>query len=129
MIQINSHELYQISLEDWTGLGILDRWICPSRLTCIPTRSRSGNSRRWQQSAVFGKGAGGQRSPGIKELHDRIGQLALRNDFLFRAGVRQNAVAERKAMIERTHRLSVAARSLPDLSDRSGQGGSARPVF
>ena len=90
---------------------------------------------QWKQqamenmSAVFGKGTGGQRSPGIKELHDRIGQLALRNDFLFRAGVRQNAVAERKAMIERTHRLSVAARSLPDLSDRSGQGGSARPVF
>ncbi len=47
---------------------------------------------QWKQQAVenmaaaFGKGAGGQVSePELKELHAKIGQLTLENDFLERA--------------------------------------------
>ncbi|HEY0378657.1 MAG TPA: IS3 family transposase [Pyrinomonadaceae bacterium] len=43
----------------------------------------------------------------VKTLHAKIGELTLTNDFLFRCA-QQSRPAERKAMIDRTHDLSIA---------------------
>ncbi|MBU1689093.1 MAG: IS3 family transposase [Proteobacteria bacterium] len=44
--------------------------------------------------------------PDIKVLHAKIGQLTLENDFLGRRA-HQGGIAERKAMIDRTHKLPL----------------------
>ncbi|WP_175907825.1 IS3 family transposase [Burkholderia seminalis] len=58
---------------------------------------------------VFGAaGAPSSESPvDVKTLHAKIGQLTLENDFLKRRA-HQVGIAERKAMIDRTHALSVS---------------------
>ncbi|WP_367190233.1 IS3 family transposase [Burkholderia sp. Ed8] len=58
---------------------------------------------------VFGAaGAPSSESPAdVKTLHAKIGQLTLENDFLKRRA-HQVGIAERKAMIDRTHALSVS---------------------
>ncbi|HRB81210.1 MAG TPA: IS3 family transposase [Nitrospira sp.] len=55
---------------------------------------------------VFGGTKPTSDTPDLKVLHAKIGQLALENDFLGR-GAHQGGLAERKAMINRTHALSV----------------------
>ena len=51
-------------------------------------------------------GAGAQREPvDLAPPHAKIGQLALENDFL--DGAHQGGIAERKAMIDRDHALSM----------------------
>ncbi|MBK8839850.1 MAG: IS3 family transposase [Hyphomonadaceae bacterium] len=44
----------------------------------------------------------------VKSLHAKIGQFALENGFFVRCARQGRAVAERKAMIDRKHKLSVA---------------------
>jgi putative transposase len=59
-------------------------------------------------SEVFGSGGGTPAIPAIdvKSLHARIGELTLENDF-FRRSAHQGGIAERKAMIDREHDLSI----------------------
>ncbi|TXC62100.1 IS3 family transposase [Piscinibacter aquaticus] len=58
-------------------------------------------------AGVFGAPAVAAAPPvDLKALHAKIGQLALENDFLGRRA-QQGRVAERKAMIDRDHRLPV----------------------
>ncbi|HEY1962936.1 MAG TPA: IS3 family transposase [Rhizomicrobium sp.] len=59
-------------------------------------------------AGVFGGGAAAQAVPSVdvKSLHAKIGELTLENDFLGRCA-RQGRHAERKAMIDRLHELSV----------------------
>jgi transposase-like protein len=59
-------------------------------------------------SGVFGEAAKTEAAPAldVKTLHAKIGELTLENDFV--RGARQGrSLGERKAMIDRTHRLSV----------------------
>jgi transposase-like protein len=44
----------------------------------------------------------GQPQVGLKSLHAKIGQLTLENDF-FRKHAQQGGIAERKAIIDRSH--------------------------
>ncbi|MDC8447420.1 MAG: IS3 family transposase [Nitrospira sp.] len=55
---------------------------------------------------VFGGTKPPSEAPDLKTLHATIGQLALENGF-FRRRAQQGGLAERKAMIDRTHPLSV----------------------
>ena len=45
----------------------------------------------------------------LAPLHAKIGQLTLENDFL-EGRAHQGGIAERKAMIDRNHKLSITAR-------------------
>ncbi|MDF3089172.1 IS3 family transposase [Burkholderia semiarida] len=58
---------------------------------------------------VFGTAGASSSEPPVdlKALHAKIGQLALENDFLGRRA-HQGGLAERKAMIDRTHALPVS---------------------
>ncbi|MBK9997106.1 MAG: IS3 family transposase [Nitrospira sp.] len=66
----------------------------------------------WKQQLLAGAADvfGGTKPPAdppdLKTLHAKIGQLALENDF-FSRGAHQGGLAERKAMIDRTHQLPV----------------------
>ncbi len=42
----------------------------------------------------------------VKTLHAKIGELTPENDFFVR-GARQGGIAQRKEMIDRTHKLSI----------------------
>ncbi|WP_456647380.1 MULTISPECIES: IS3 family transposase [unclassified Bradyrhizobium] len=59
-------------------------------------------------SDVFGAGPAASAGPAIdvKSLHAKIGELTLENGF-FRRSAHQGGVAERKAMIDREHDLSI----------------------
>ncbi|WP_259219434.1 MULTISPECIES: IS3 family transposase [Bradyrhizobium] len=59
-------------------------------------------------SGVFGLGSAAPAVPAIdvKSLHAKIGELTLENGF-FRRSAHQGGVAERKAMIDREHDLSI----------------------
>ncbi|WP_315766446.1 IS3 family transposase [Bradyrhizobium sp. SZCCHNS2005] len=59
-------------------------------------------------SEVFGSGGGAPAIPAIdvKSLHAKIGELTLENGF-FRRRAHQGGIAERKAMIDREHDLSI----------------------
>ena len=59
-------------------------------------------------SEVFGSGNTAPSAPAIdvKSLHAKIGELTLENDF-FRRRAHQGGIAERKAMIDRKHDLSI----------------------
>ncbi|MEW6325938.1 IS3 family transposase [Bradyrhizobium sp. OHSU_III] len=59
-------------------------------------------------SGVFGPGGTAPAAPAIdvKSLHAKIGELTLENGF-FRRSAHQGGVAERKAMIDREHDLSI----------------------
>ncbi|MHC1950831.1 IS3 family transposase [Bradyrhizobium sp. UFLA06-06] len=59
-------------------------------------------------SDIFGPGGGTPATPAIdvKSLHAKIGELTLENDFLGRSA-HQGGIAERKAMIDREHDLSI----------------------
>jgi putative transposase len=46
----------------------------------------------------------------VKSLHAKIGELVLENDF-FRTCARQGGISERKAMINRNHRLALTKQS------------------
>ncbi|NUX99434.1 IS3 family transposase [Paraburkholderia youngii] len=58
---------------------------------------------------VFGAGGTASSEPQVdlKELHAKTGQLTLENDFLKRRA-QQSGIAERKAMIDRTHALPIS---------------------
>ncbi|WP_447953470.1 IS3 family transposase [Sphingopyxis chilensis] len=60
-------------------------------------------------AGVFGADGGGGDEPpvDIKRLHAKIGELTLENDFLGRSARQGGTVAERKAMIDRSHDLAV----------------------
>ncbi|MBK7419964.1 MAG: IS3 family transposase [Nitrospira sp.] len=66
----------------------------------------------WKQQLLAGAADvfGGTKPPAdppdLKTLHAKIGQLALENGF-FSRGAHQGGLAERKAMIDRTHQLPV----------------------
>ncbi|WP_461196144.1 IS3 family transposase [Bradyrhizobium sp. UFLA06-06] len=59
-------------------------------------------------SDIFGPGGGTPATPAIdvKSLHAKIGELTLENGF-FRRSAHQGGIAERKAMIDREHDLSI----------------------
>ncbi|WP_409190462.1 IS3 family transposase [Bradyrhizobium sp. RDM4] len=59
-------------------------------------------------SGVFGPGGAAPATPAIdvKSLHAKIGELTLENGF-FRRSAHQGGIAERKAMIDREHDLSI----------------------
>ncbi|WP_334386903.1 IS3 family transposase [Bradyrhizobium sp. AZCC 2262] len=59
-------------------------------------------------SEVFGPGGGPPAAPAVdvKSLHAKIGELTLENGF-FRRSAHQGGIAERKAMIDRGHDLSI----------------------
>ncbi|MDH2349040.1 IS3 family transposase [Bradyrhizobium sp. SSUT77] len=59
-------------------------------------------------SDVFGSGGGTPATPtvDVKSLHAKIGELTLENGF-FRRSAHQGGIAERKAMIDREHDLSI----------------------
>ena len=59
-------------------------------------------------SEVFGPGGGAPDIPAIdvKSLHAKIGELTLENDFL-EGALTKAGIAERKAMIDREHDLSI----------------------
>ncbi|MBM9606727.1 IS3 family transposase [Desulfopila inferna] len=57
-------------------------------------------------ASVFSKGTSAEPTVDLKTLHAKIGQLTLENDFLGRCA-HQGGIAERKAMIDRTHSLSI----------------------
>ena len=60
---------------------LVELWQSVSR--SIPTRSRSGRSSFWRgHRRVFEKGEEISEEPDVKELHAKIGQLAMENDFL-----------------------------------------------
>ncbi|WP_156448106.1 IS3 family transposase [Sphingobium sp. CCH11-B1] len=62
-------------------------------------------------AGVFGgEGATENAEPAVdvKTLHAKIGELTLANDFLGRRARQSGSVAERKAMIDRSHSLPVA---------------------
>ena len=56
-----------------------------SALTFIPTRSRNGNHSCSRERPKRLARAKNKAPPDVKELHAKIGQLALENDFLERA--------------------------------------------
>jgi len=58
---------------------------------------------------VFERGASGPNvgtRSRVKSLHAKIGELVLENDFLGTCA-RQGAISERKAMIDRHHKLAL----------------------
>ncbi|MGA8832016.1 MAG: IS3 family transposase [Desulfomonilaceae bacterium] len=59
---------------------------------------------------VFSKDKKTTEGPSVKELHAKIGQLAMENDFLF-SRARANIRAERKEMIDPEHALSLTRQS------------------
>ncbi|WP_179253532.1 IS3 family transposase [Brucella pseudogrignonensis] len=63
----------------------------------------------------------------VKTLHAKIGELTLENDFLGRSA-RQGGIAERKEMIDRTHKLSAARQAELLGFSRSSVYYSPRPV-
>ncbi|WQP41051.1 IS3 family transposase (plasmid) [Sinorhizobium medicae] len=63
----------------------------------------------------------------VKTLHAKIGELTLKNDFLFRCA-RQGGIAGRKEMIDRTHRLSVVRQAKLLGFSRGSVYYSPRPV-
>ncbi|WP_407642616.1 IS3 family transposase [Desulfopila aestuarii] len=60
-----------------------------------------------QATTVFSKGTGGEPGIDLKVLHAKIGQLTLENDFL-EGCAQQGGIAERKAMINRSHELAIS---------------------
>ncbi|WP_280993239.1 IS3 family transposase [Ochrobactrum sp. 19YEA23] len=63
----------------------------------------------------------------VKTLHAKIGELTLENDFLGRSA-QQGGLAERKEMIDRAHKLSVARQAKLLGFSRSSVYYSPRPV-
>ncbi|WP_167659785.1 IS3 family transposase [Brucella pseudogrignonensis] len=63
----------------------------------------------------------------VKTLHAKIGELTLENDFLGRSA-RQGGIAERKEMIDRTPKLSLARQAKLLGFSRSSVYYSPRPV-
>ncbi len=63
-----------------------------------------------QAVAVFDKGGKAEPAVDLKALHAKIGQLTLENDF-FRKRAYTGGTAERKAMIDRTHKLPITLRA------------------
>ncbi|TNC46268.1 IS3 family transposase [Rubellimicrobium rubrum] len=61
-------------------------------------------------SGVFGTAAAPEPAPAVdvKTLHAKIGELTLENGFFVRRARQGGSVAERKAMIDRDHELSVS---------------------
>jgi putative transposase len=86
--------------------------------------------RQLQERAVEVFGAGGAASSepqvDLKELHAKIGQLTLENDLKRRA--QQGGIAERKAMIDRTHALPVSQQARLVGIARSSVYYQAQPV-
>ncbi|WP_155638979.1 IS3 family transposase [Burkholderia multivorans] len=78
---------------------------------------------------VFGAGGTASSEPQVdlKELHAKIGQLTLENDFLKRRA-QQGGIAERKAMIDRTHALPVSQQARLVGIARSSVYYRAQPV-
>ena len=80
-------------------------------------------------AAVFGSGGAGPeaaRVVDLKALHTKIGELALENGFGRRA--QQGRHAERKAMIDRSHELSLTRQAAVLKLSRSGLYYRPRPV-
>ncbi|HVP09660.1 MAG TPA: IS3 family transposase [Phycisphaerae bacterium] len=77
----------------------------PNQITAWKTQLLEG------AVSVFG-GARGAAEPSVdlKDLHAKIGELTLQNDFLFRCA-QQGRIAERKAMIDRGHELALATQA------------------
>ncbi|MGH8291508.1 MAG: IS3 family transposase [Steroidobacteraceae bacterium] len=80
-------------------------------------------------AGVFGGDPNAQTAPAVdlKTLHAKIGELALENDFLGRCA-QQGRHAERKAMIDRSHELSVTRQAELLKLSRSSLYYSPRPV-
>ncbi|MBF0335982.1 MAG: IS3 family transposase [Alphaproteobacteria bacterium] len=77
---------------------------------------------------VFGAGSAEASSPvDLKDLHAKIGQLALENDFLFRRA-HQGRHVERKAMIDRDHGLPLTRQAQVLRLSRSGLYYQPQPV-
>ncbi|MCK1688299.1 IS3 family transposase [Bradyrhizobium sp. 145] len=74
----------------------------PNQITAWKTQLEGG------ASGVFGPGGAAPAVPAIdvKSLHAKIGELTLENGF-FRRSAHQGGIAERKAMIDREHDLSI----------------------
>ncbi|MFV0284618.1 MAG: IS3 family transposase [Castellaniella sp.] len=87
--------------------------------------------RQLQEKAadVFGAAGSHNSEPAVdlKVLHAKIGQLTLENDFLGRSA-HQGRLAERKAMIDRTHALPVSRQAKLVGIARSSVYYQARPV-
>ncbi|MDQ2929285.1 MAG: IS3 family transposase [Gemmatimonadota bacterium] len=62
-------------------------------------------------AAVFAEGRPVEPVVDVKTLHAKIGEITLENGF-FRTRARQGRVAERQAMIDRTHALSLTRQVL-----------------
>jgi len=79
----------------------------PSILTSTPIRSRPGRPSWRRRFRGFRIGKHGPAAPAIdvKSLHAKIGELTLENDFLEERS--PGGIAERKAMIDREHDLSI----------------------
>ncbi|MFZ0030881.1 MAG: IS3 family transposase [Candidatus Cybelea sp.] len=74
---------------------------------------------------AFGGDAPKAGGPDVRDLHAKIGQLALENDFLER-GARACRRAERKAMIDRSHALPLSYQA--ELLNLSRGGLYYKPV-
>ncbi|WP_371695654.1 IS3 family transposase [Pigmentiphaga sp. D-2] len=87
--------------------------------------------RQLQEKAadVFGSAGQSNNEPpaDLKVLHAKIGQLTLENDFLGKRA-HQGGIAERKAMIDRTHALPVSRQAKLVGIARSSVYYQARPV-
>ncbi|MCA3400068.1 MAG: IS3 family transposase, partial [Roseomonas sp.] len=60
-------------------------------------------------AGIFGEGKPEAPPPvDVKELHVKIGELTLTNDFFFSRRAHQGGIAERKAMIDREHARPLA---------------------
>ncbi|MGA1810604.1 IS3 family transposase [Sphingobium sp. WW5] len=74
----------------------------PNQITTWRTQLLEG------AAGVFGsEKASDEPAVDVKTLHAKIGELTLANDFLGRRARQGRSVAERKAMIDRTHTLPV----------------------
>ncbi|WP_375338011.1 IS3 family transposase [Bradyrhizobium japonicum] len=79
-------------------------------------------------AGVFGHDKTSAETPvDLKALHAKIGELALENDFLFRRA-HQGGPAERKAMIDRDHDLSIVRQAKVLKLARSTVYYEPRPV-
>ncbi|WP_246740228.1 IS3 family transposase [Bradyrhizobium sp. LCT2] len=79
-------------------------------------------------AGVFGHDKTSAETPvDLKALHAKIGELALENDFLFRRA-HQGGPAERKAMIDRGHDLSIVRQAKVLKLARSTVYYEPRPV-
>ncbi|MHB8910198.1 MAG: IS3 family transposase [Syntrophales bacterium] len=68
---------------------------------------------------IFGKDRRPEQGPSVKDLHAKIGQLSMENDFLFRRA-RSHRRCERKAMIDKGDTLPVTRQcDILDLSRSS----------